>query len=165
MSRILENYWSVHSAVRVNYIIGRSDAAIGWLAYAISVYTMGFFKKMTFWKRGNVSPIMVDASVCTEEPRVCDVGTNTDVVYEGDMNSRQSPPPAEYAEGCDFFRYYSPPEWPESYSYYVPPQEYEEWGQSYSYGAPAPEYAQWWGTYGYSSPPAYPPEWFYVAPL
>jgi hypothetical protein len=129
---------------------------------------MGFLKKMMFWKkrRGNVSPIMVDASVCTEEPRKCDVGTNTeDVVFDGDINSHQSPPPGKYAEGFDFFPYYSPPEWPQSYSYYVPPpQEYEEWGQSYSYGAPAPEYAECWGMNEYSSPSAYSPEWFYVAP-
>jgi len=49
-----------------------------------------------FWRkrRGNVSPTMVDASVCTEETSKCDVGMNTeDMVFEGDMNSHQAPPP------------------------------------------------------------------------
>jgi hypothetical protein len=123
---------------------------------------MGFFKKLMFCKkrRGNVSPVMIDASVDTEEPRKCDVGRNTEgVVYEGDMNSHQSPPPADY----------SPPEWPQSYSHYVPPpQEYEECGQSYSHGAPAPEYAELWGLYelvGYSSPSAYSSGWFGASPF
>ena len=94
-----------------------------------------------FWRkrRGNVSPTMVDASVCTQEISKCDVGTNTeDMVVEGDMNSHQAPPLAEYAEGCDPLAQFSPPEWPQSYGYYTP-QEYEEWGQMYSNGAPAPE--------------------------
>jgi hypothetical protein len=115
---------------------------------------MGFFRKLMFWKkrRGNVSHVMVDASVGTEEPRNYDVGTNTEgVVYEGDVNSDQSPPPTDY----------SPPEWPQSHSHYVLlPQE---WGQSYSHGAPAPEYAELWAVYelvGYSSPSAYSSGWF-----
>jgi hypothetical protein len=106
------------------------------------------------------SPTMVDASASTEQPHKCDVGTNTDdVVFGGEINSHQAPPPVEYAEGCNLLAYYAPPEWPESYAYYIRAQEYEEWGQSYSYRAPAPEYAEWCSTYAYSSPPAYPTEW------
>jgi hypothetical protein len=127
---------------------------------------VGFLKKMMFWKKrwGSASPTMVDPIISTEEPRKCDVGTNTDdVVFGGEINSHRAPPPAEYTEGCDLHQYYEPPEWPQLYAYYIPAHEYEEWGQSYSYGAP--EYAEWCGTYTYNLPLSYPPEWFYVAPL
>jgi hypothetical protein len=133
---------------------------------------MGLWNKIMFWKkkkkkRGNVSPVMVDAGVCTEEPLKCDVGTTTeDLIFEGEMNSHEETPPVEYIEGGELFPYYSPPEWPQPYEYFIPPpQEYEGLGHSYSYGAPAPEYAEWRGEYAYSSPPVYPQEWFYVAPL
>jgi hypothetical protein len=94
-----------------------------------------------------------------------DVGTNTDDVdFGGEINSHQTPPPVEYAEGSDQLEYYSSTGWHQSYAYYIPEHKYE-WGQSYSYEAPGPEYAEWCGTYASNLPPAYPPEWSYVTPF
>jgi hypothetical protein len=64
----------------------------------------GMLQKIMFWRkrRGKVSTTMVDASISTGATSKCDVGTNTeDMVVEGELNSYQAPPPAEYAEGCD----------------------------------------------------------------
>jgi len=148
------------TAVLCTFRVTFTAGVIGSTCYFRLYLAMGFFN-ILFWKkrRGNVSPTMVEASVCTEGPSKCDVATNTgNVNTGGEINSHEAPPPAEYTEVCDSHTGHhqnGPNRMHITYNH----RNTKNGTQSYSYGAPAPEYAEWCVTYAYSSPPAYPPEW------